>query len=71
MNPNIKKNLDSMSTQDLLDFYYDYDKAMAEGFNGTPLPSDYPRFKNKHKYPKHIASWNELDWYVREVKGLA
>ena len=71
MNEVVRKRLEAMDEQDLLDFYYDYDKGMANAFNGTPYPSDYPRFKNKNKYPKHIASWNELDWYVRAIRGLA
>jgi len=65
------KILDSMTEQDLLDFYYDYNVNMCEGFSSVYVrPLDYPRFKNRHKYPSHIASWYELDQYVRIVRGL-
>ena len=70
INKKIRKNLDSMTDQDLLDFHYDYNVDMSEAFSSVYVrPSDYPRFKNRDKYPLHIASWNELSKYITE-RGL-
>lgn len=38
-------DVENLSDKELSDALYDWSCAMAHGFNGTPYPMDFPRFR--------------------------
>lgn len=66
-------NVEDLTDIELLDALYDWHCLMAESFNGTKLPSDFPRRIVKdgsyRLNGKHL-SLHELEMYVKE-RGVA
>lgn len=57
--------LEAMTDKDLLNFFLDYANDMAAAFNGSPFPSEYPRFRGKAP----VCGYNDVEKAVKS-RGL-
>ena len=64
-------NVEDLTDAELLDALYDWRCMMAEAFNGTRLPSDFPRRSLKdggyRLNGKHLAFYQMHDYVVGRV----
>ena len=59
-------DVEKMSNKELADVLYDWTCGMANSFNGTPYPKDFPRFhmvvKSYKLQGKHLAFFAFKDY---------